>query len=217
MYGFVYITENLINGKKYVGMCKNSDDRRKYLGSGKLLRAALKKYGRKNFKRTILEYCKTFDETCKAEHKWIKELGAVNNPTYYNLFEGGYTLSSDSMKKYWDQYTEQERRKMRNWSRRDMRGENNPMHGKKHSDETKRKIGSKSVNRNWGRKTPVDGGLNPKAIKVDLVFEDRTETFDCIKDAANKYDIKYPTLKSAFKKGSLVKKLGAKIVRHDPT
>lgn len=43
-YGFIYITTNLINGKKYIGQKKGYNDT--YLGSGKILKLAIKKYGR---------------------------------------------------------------------------------------------------------------------------------------------------------------------------
>lgn len=54
--------------------------------------------------------------------------------------------------------------------------------GKKHSEETKRLIGSKSVNRKWGRKTPVVGSNNPmygrSAIKEQKLrwFTNGTDT-----------------------------------------
>ena len=51
-YGYIYITENLINGKKYIGKAKYKNESYKntnYLGSGKLITAAIKKYGRENF------------------------------------------------------------------------------------------------------------------------------------------------------------------------
>ena len=45
----VYKTTNLINGKIYVG--KYEGNRENYLGSGYILKKAIKKYGRENFKR----------------------------------------------------------------------------------------------------------------------------------------------------------------------
>ena len=55
-YGFVYITTNMINGKKYIGKRKYSTGWEKYLGSGKYLKNALKKYGKYNFiKRNIIQ------------------------------------------------------------------------------------------------------------------------------------------------------------------
>ena len=56
-YGFVYITTNLINGKRYIGRCKFDTTRpnawKTYLGSGVALKLAVKKYGRQNFKKVI--------------------------------------------------------------------------------------------------------------------------------------------------------------------
>jgi group I intron endonuclease len=48
----VYLTKNLINGKKYIGSHK--DNNPKYLGSGVILSKAIKKYGRDSFERVTL-------------------------------------------------------------------------------------------------------------------------------------------------------------------
>ena len=41
-YGYIYITTNLINGKRYVGQKKIDHNSKGYLGSGVLLRKAIK-------------------------------------------------------------------------------------------------------------------------------------------------------------------------------
>lgn len=52
---YIYLTKNLVNGKIYIGQCsKESHKTQRYLGSGKILKKAVKKYGRKNFKKYIL-------------------------------------------------------------------------------------------------------------------------------------------------------------------
>ena len=48
----VYITTNLINGRKYIG--KDVSDRKYYLGSGKALKLAINKYGKHNFIKEVL-------------------------------------------------------------------------------------------------------------------------------------------------------------------
>ena len=61
MYGFIYITTNLINGKKYIGQHKG-DGTDNYLGSGDRLIIAIKKYGKCNFKREILCFAESKEE-----------------------------------------------------------------------------------------------------------------------------------------------------------
>ena len=61
MYGFIYITTNLINGKQYIGQHKG-DGNDNYLGSGDEIKLAIKKYGKKNFKRETICVAKTKEE-----------------------------------------------------------------------------------------------------------------------------------------------------------
>lgn len=49
MYGYVYITENKLNGKKYIGKHRAEIFDKSYLGSGKALKSAIKLYGKSNF------------------------------------------------------------------------------------------------------------------------------------------------------------------------
>lgn len=206
MYGFIYQTTNLINGKRYVGMCKNTH-RERYLGSGKLLKQAIKKYGRENFQRIVLEECETLEQASESEKKWIQKL----NPEY-NISLGGFGGNPDTLKEYWNSIPD--KKKARNWGRSSVAGSKNPMYGRKHSEKTKKLIGSKSINRKWGRKTPVNGANNPRALPVIVVFKDRKETFDCLKDASDKYGFNYSTLKALLKSGKQSKKYQIRIQRN---
>ena len=84
--GIIYITTNLINGKKYIG--KDSNNNPKYLGSGKILNLSIKKYGKENFSKEILEYC-TQEQLNEKEIYWIEKFKAVEDPNFYNLSFGG--------------------------------------------------------------------------------------------------------------------------------
>lgn len=88
LYFTVYQTTNLINGKIYIGMHKtrNLDD--DYLGSGKVLNQAIKKYGRKNFKREILFLFHTEEEMRQKEAE-IVTLAFIARKDTYNLTCGG--------------------------------------------------------------------------------------------------------------------------------
>lgn len=83
--GFIYKTTNLVNGKFYVGKCMN-DPRDKYLGSGKLLKQAIQKYGEHNFRREILQYCAQ-EDLDDMERIWIERLDAKR--LGYNIQDGG--------------------------------------------------------------------------------------------------------------------------------
>jgi len=83
----IYETINTVNGKKYIGQDSNNDPT--YYGSGKLLQYALKKYGIEKFQKRVIEYCNSLEELNEREKYWINKLGAVDDPNYYNIIEGG--------------------------------------------------------------------------------------------------------------------------------
>jgi len=56
----IYKTINIVNGKIYVG--QDAHNNPNYLGSGYILKKAIEKYGRENFKKEILEECNTKEE-----------------------------------------------------------------------------------------------------------------------------------------------------------
>ena len=85
---YIYMTTNLINGKKYIGQHKGKPDD-KYLGSGTTLLKAIKKYGKENFSKKILCFCATREEADIKEKEYIQNYDAVNNKNFYNNSEGG--------------------------------------------------------------------------------------------------------------------------------
>ncbi|MDD5651663.1 MAG: NUMOD3 domain-containing DNA-binding protein [Candidatus Nanoarchaeia archaeon] len=83
----IYKTTNLLNQKIYVGKHYTSDNDG-YLGSGKLLKLAIKKYGRENFIRETLELC-TLNNANEREIFWIDKLNTMNRDVGYNITKGG--------------------------------------------------------------------------------------------------------------------------------
>lgn len=152
MYGYIYITTNLINGKQYIGQ-KKSDIflENKYLGSGCALSKSVDKYGHENFKVELIEKCNSQEELNAREYYWIKYYDAVNSRNFYNLREGGNQPG----------FSEQSREKMRNNHANIsgsnhprynkgylVSGENNPMYGKHHTKESREKM-SKTRRENY--------------------------------------------------------------------
>jgi hypothetical protein len=82
----VYITTNLINGKKYIGSDSNND--KYYYGSGVNLKQAIKKYKKLNFRKRILwegpiEYIREMEEY------WCEYFDVKNNKLFYNATNKG--------------------------------------------------------------------------------------------------------------------------------
>jgi len=88
MYGYIYETTNLINGKKYIGQHRGEFDLT-YIGSGILIYKALKKYGKENFTVKILKIAKNKKELSYLEKNFIEINNAVKSKHYYNIHEGG--------------------------------------------------------------------------------------------------------------------------------
>lgn len=87
-YGYVYLTENLINGKIYVGRHKSKTYDPNYIGSGNAITAAIKKYGKQNFKNYVIRFCLTEEELADAEAFYIRKMWElVGKENTYNLID----------------------------------------------------------------------------------------------------------------------------------
>jgi len=88
MHYLIYKITNTINNMIYVGAHATENINDYYFGSGKYIRRAIKKYGRKNFVKEILFECNSEQEM------YLKEAEIVNNDFVkrkdtYNLTQGG--------------------------------------------------------------------------------------------------------------------------------
>jgi len=90
-YGFIYITTNIVNRKRYIGQKMYRDGWLNYLGSGTTFKKAIKKYGRKSFVREIVAIGYSIKELDDLEVEFIKNHNAVESNEYYNLCYGGGT------------------------------------------------------------------------------------------------------------------------------
>jgi hypothetical protein len=84
----LYKTTNLINGNIYIGIHQTNNLDDGYLGSGKNLLNAIKKYGKHNFYREILEFF--IDEISMAEREIeIVTEDFCKRKDTYNIMPGG--------------------------------------------------------------------------------------------------------------------------------
>jgi len=162
---FIYVVENLINGKMYVGQTVDLD-RRWSLHLSKssnclYLHRAIEKYGTENFEMVIIETLDNQEESNEREKYWISELNTLS-PVGYNLKAGGdmggvpceetRSRMSASAKNRARGFDEDWRESMRQAqlgrkhsveSKEKMRqsklADNNPNYGKSPSEETRQK------------------------------------------------------------------------------
>ena len=118
-YGFLYLIENTITGRKYIGRkyfvqkrkpkggkrrVTSESDWKKYYGSNDQLKADVKENGKEHFKRKILSLHKTVGKTNYAEtealfkYNVLRERMDDGTPLYYN----DNILGRYFKKHYWD-------------------------------------------------------------------------------------------------------------------
>ena len=98
MYGYIYITTNLINNKIYIGKHASPVfEPNKYIGSGKTLLRAIKKYGIENFKNELLCECLTAEELNEKEQYYISLYNSTNKNIGYNIQCGGEGNTKNSI------------------------------------------------------------------------------------------------------------------------
>jgi len=86
-FHYVYITENVLNGKKYIGDRSSNipPELDPYRGSGLYLKKSIIKYGKPHFKKKILQVFNSKQEAFDAQEKYINE--------YNTLVPYGYNIS----------------------------------------------------------------------------------------------------------------------------
>jgi hypothetical protein len=102
-YHYIYLTQNLITKKFYIGKHTHVNYENSYIGSGNLknkercpFNLAIEKYGKENFKKTILKFFKESELAYQGEATllnidFIREYGCVVNGLRicYNIKVGG--------------------------------------------------------------------------------------------------------------------------------
>lgn len=180
-FGFVYITINKLDGKKYVG--QHSRWKENYLGSGYILKSSIKKYGRENFERHIIYLAKSQEELNKMESYYINEGFGINTAKslmWYNIKDGsqkgGNTFAGkteDEMKKIGKKISEYQ--KSRKKTEEEKVKLSKSLKGRLRSEETKKKMSESKKGKNNHQAKPVI------LFKHEKYFGEYETIFDCAK------------------------------------
>lgn len=173
MYGYIYLTTNLVNGMQYIGKHKSDKFDENYKGSGKLLLKAIKKYGIENFFTELIEECFSLDELNRREKFYIYFCDADSDKNYYNIRSGGDGGfgSGENHPWYGRKMTQEHLRK----KSENTRGENNPFYGKHHTEEARKRISEKMSKQFTGdgnpcyRKVGINNGAINKYVNRDTL------------------------------------------------
>ena len=149
MYGYIYLIVNNVNGKTYVGkkcLRNKSWNEDCYMGSGKHLKYAQKKYGIENFEKFLICYTTSKDDANKKEKFWIAEYRS-RGKAEYNIANGGdggdirkgYKSSLETRKKLLEAW---QKRKEEGWtfSEETLQRMSDAKKGKHASEETRKKM-----------------------------------------------------------------------------
>lgn len=144
------------SNKKYIGItCQSLKRRWRNGGEGYATQTyfyrAIQKYGWDNFKHEVLYGNLTKEEACMLEIQLIESLGTNNKEKGYNCYVGGevgplgFSHSDETKKKMSEArkgkcFSEEHKKKLSE-SRKDIYvGESAPWYGRRHTEETKRKM-----------------------------------------------------------------------------
>ena len=169
----IYRITNLINGKTYIGQHKYKKLNDSYMGSGKLIKLAIKKHGIKNFKKEILYSRIQYRETADDMERFAISKERAIGKAEYNIANGGNgtgTISDETKQKISEAHkgmhpSEEHKRKIsesekgkklseetRKKISEALKGNANNK-GKHHSEETKKKMSEAKI----GKKNPNYG------------------------------------------------------------
>ena len=178
----IYMIQNKVNNKMYIGQAVDIEDRwekhRRGLRGGyhhnKHLQNSWKRDGEENFEFTILLECEESDLNMYEEY-YIFELMTYDPRVGYNKNYGGKSgrptketkrkiseaIKGEKHYMYGKQLSDETKRKISEAEK----GEKNPFYGKHHSDETKRKLSESKKGKYCGEKNPFYDKKHSKETK----------------------------------------------------
>ena len=191
-YYTVYKITNTINGEYYIGKHQTQLLEDGYMGSGKLLHRQFEEYGMQWFKKEILHVFDTEEEMNQKE----AELVDVDDPKSLNLCPGGQGgfgyINKNNLAVDLNEQRRRNPEQIKEWARKgaDKGGRKTVQQrlaaglspwgkiqgehwiGRKHTEETKRKMSISAINKHNGKKNSqygtkwITNGVDSKKIKA---------------------------------------------------
>lgn len=164
MYYTTYKITNLINNKIYVGVHKTNNLTDDYMGSGKLIKLAIKKYGIENFKKEYLAIFDNSNDMFNMESEIVNE-SFIKSPDTYNLKEGGFggwdhiddENRIDRFREWFNDRFKTSEEKRLYFSKISIPFKGDEFKGRTHKESSKRKIGDKNKIHQLGSKNSQFG------------------------------------------------------------
>lgn len=163
---YVYKTTNLLNGKIYIGISRRDSWRsEQYLGSGKSFTRAVKKYGRENFSKQILEERIefTYKDIQELEKYYIKLFNATDTSIGYNISQGGDGNCGEVNGMWGKTHSEEVINKIK--QTKIIRSIDNPEYGK-HTEKSRKKMSEFTAERNKTNPTLPNGHSEATKKKI---------------------------------------------------
>lgn len=118
-YFYIYRITNIITGKYYLGMHTTSNLDDDYYGSGKIIKRSIRKYGKENHKKEILEFLETYEDLIWREREIVNE-NVINDPLSMNIRiggvgGGGWTIEQQRENNRKSQISQKDLNKISNW------------------------------------------------------------------------------------------------------
>ena len=145
----VYQVTNLVNGKIYIGKHSTKNPYDKYMGSGKAIKQAIKKYGTESFTKEIL-YCFTNEKEAFLKEEELVTQDFIDREDTYNITFGGKGLQSGEKNLMYGKPSAMRGRHHTQESREKM---SKATKGKLHSQETKDKISKANKGKRLSQET----------------------------------------------------------------
>lgn len=168
-YNFIYKTTNIINNKFYIGRHSTNNLKDGYIGSGTLLKRAIKKYGIETFIFEILYYCDNFKKLVLLKKQIVnKEL--LKDDLCINICEGGLNpiLFGKENGNFDNRWSKDQKEKASKRVKGKYKEDKNPFFNKKHSEESKLKMSESSKN-TLGDKNPFYGKTHSDETKNKII------------------------------------------------